>query len=158
MVRVRKQRRASGGFFSPISQDRRTSLRAATFFRNKFLNKYHQITPEPKRSGSTVGDGGDTHPFRAENFFVESTPERKQRPTQIVAKKLCLQGNVKPEEEIFSTTFFSHYYKAQNLCHKRMHEQTDLPSTSHNGRHEPTARCLALAMLLVGDLPYGCHG
>ena len=147
--------------FSPISQDRRKSLRAATFFpsiRKKFLNKYHRITPEPKRSGSTVGDGGDTHPFRAENFFCGVDSRAQTKTFSNSSKGIVSSRECQPEEEIFSTTFFSHYYKAQNLCHKRMHEQTDLPSTSHNGRHEPTARCLALAMLLVGDLPYGCHG
>ncbi len=131
MVRVRKQRRASGGFFRPFLRIDASPYAPRPFSPPSERNFSTNITgSRPNRKGrDRLSVTAATHIHSAlKTFFVESTPGRKQRPSQIVAKELCLQGNVNPRRRYFQQLFLAIIIRPRTCVTKEcMSKQTFHP-------------------------------
>ncbi len=131
LVRVRKQRRASGGFFRPFLRIDASPYAPRPFSPPSERNFSTNITgSRPNRKGrDRLSVTAATHIHSAlKTFFVESTPGRKQRPSQIVAKELCLQGNVNPRRRYFQQLFLAIIIRPRTCVTKEcMSKQTFHP-------------------------------
>ncbi len=128
LVRVRKQRRASGGFFRPFLRIDARPYAPRPFSERNFSTNITGSRPS-RKGRDRLSVTAATHIHSAQKtFFVESTPGRKQGPTQIVAKKLCLQGNVNPRRRYFQQLFLAIIIRPRTCVTKEcMSKQTFHP-------------------------------